>query len=415
VRDLQKETLVKLRNVYSFFTIYGNIDAFDPREPASDPSLRTELDRWILSELNLLIQGVTSDLDAYDVYGATGTVTSFVDALSNWYVRRSRDRFWRAADLPGIGGEKRAAYETLYEVLTTLAGIMAPFTPYQSEAIYRNLVVKGVGKGPDSVHLTPFPSVRNDLIDTSLSRTIQAVRDVVSLGLQVRTQSKLKVRQPLGVAKVIVADPALGARLASYREMMKDELNVLTVEIVTEGADQYVTYKVKPNFRTLGQKGMGAEAQQLKKFMGTMSAGDAQALVAEMLTNGKANVGGVDIEHADLEVSFDAKEGYAAAGARLGVVVLDTRLTDELRDLGYLRELQNRIQGARKEMGLDFVDRVEIAVDGTERTARITQAHLDTIRRECLATSIHVSVSAVGSAREVDVEGDKVRLWIAKA
>jgi isoleucyl-tRNA synthetase len=435
VRDLQKETLVKLRNVYSFFTIYANIDDFDPSQPASDPKKRSEIDRWILSELNLLVQGVVTDLDAYDVYGATIKIATFVDALSNWYVRRSRDRFWRAAG-GGTGGrvdhttqtpeghldaDKRAAYETLYESLSTLAGVMAPFTPYQSEAIYRNLVVKGRGqaKGAESVHLTSFPEPRVELIDTPLSTTIHAVRALVSLGLQVRTQAKLKVRQPLSVAKVILADPQLEGRLSPYIDMMKDELNVLAVELVTKGADQYVTYRVKPNFRTLGQKGMGAQAQVLKKHMTTMSAIDAQALVAQVLAAGKATVEGIAIDQADLEVGFDAKEGYAAAGDRIGVVVLDTRLDDELRDLGYLRELLNRIQTARKEMGLDFVDRIRVRLFGSERAVRIAKSHEATIMSECLAVTLAfddgAGAEAAGESREIEIEGEKVRLWIAKA
>ena len=419
VRDLQKETLVKLRNVYSFFTIYANIDGFDPTQPASDPKKRGEIDRWILSELHLLVQGVTADLDGWDVYAATGKITAFVDALSNWWVRRSRDRFWRSADANGqMDLDKRAAYETLYETLTTLAGVMAPFTPYQSEAMYRNLVVNGAGKGDTpSVHLTSFPETNAALIDKTLSQTLTAVRDVVSLGLQVRTQGKLKVRQPLSVAKVILADPQLAERLAPYVDMMKDELNVLAVQIVTKGADEYVTYRVKPNFRTLGQKGMGAQAQQLKKFMTAMSAADAQALVASVLSAGKATVEGIEIEQADLEVAFDAKEGYAAAGERIGVVVLDTRLDDALRDLGYLRELQNRIQTARKEMSLDFVDRIHVRLAGSDRATRIAAAHVDTIKSECLALRLEVGAPSDESVptREIDVEGDKVQLWITKA
>jgi isoleucyl-tRNA synthetase len=420
VRDLQKETLVKLRNVYSFFTIYANIDGFEPAQQPSDPKKRSEIDRWILSELNLLVQGVTADLDAYDVYTATGKITSFVDALSNWYVRRSRDRFWRAKAADGtMDPDKRAAYETLYEALVTLAGVMAPFTPYQSEAMYRNLVVKGAGKGDarESIHLTSFPEANAALVDKTLSSTLKAVRDVVSLGLQVRTQGKLKVRQPLSVAKVILADTQLADRLSPYVDMMKDELNVLAVEIVTKGADEYVTYRVKPNFRTLGQKGMGAQAQQLKKFMAGMSAVDAQELVADVLEHGKAVVDLIEIEQADLEVGFDAKEGYAAAGERIGVVVLDTRLNDELRDLGYLRELLNRVQTARKETGLDFVDRIHIRVAGSERVARIAKAHAESIKSECLAVALDVGEPSDGSVptREVDVEGDKVQLWITKA
>ncbi len=417
VRALQKETLVKLRNVYSFFTIYANIDGFDPSAPASDPKKRTEIDRWILSELALLVESVTKDLDGYDLYTATGRITQFVDALSNWYVRRSRDRFWAPLENGKLSADKAAAYETLYTCLTTLAQVMAPFTPYQSESIWRNLAVKGAGGKVESVHLTDWPAAKTDLVDRGLSQTIRAVRDLVSLGLQVRTQAKLKVRQPLSVAKVILADVTLADRLMPYLEMMKDELNVLQVELVTTGADEYVSTKVKPNFRTLGQKGLGKQAQELKKSMATMSAIDAQALVAKLLADGKVNVFGVDVEREDVEVAFDAKEGYAAAGDRVGVVVLDTRLDDTLKDLGYLRELLNRIQTARKEMGLEFTQRITVGVSGTERTERVARAHEATIKNECLAVAINYDAArtAAAGAREVDVEGDAVRLLITNA
>ncbi|MCW5834530.1 MAG: isoleucine--tRNA ligase [Labilithrix sp.] len=419
VRALQKETLVKLRNVYSFFTIYANIDGFDPSSPASDPKKRSEIDRWILSELHLLVDAVTKDLDAYDLYTATGRITSFVDALSNWYVRRSRDRFWAPLEAGGeLGADKRAAYETLWESLSTLARVMAPFTPYLADAIWRNLVVKGQANADaKSVHLAGWPSSDASLVDAGLSRTIKAVRDLVSLGLQVRTQAKLKVRQPLSVAKLILADATLADRLTPYLPMVADELNVLNVEVLVTDADQYVTYKVKPNFRTLGQKGMGKQAQDLKKSMGAMSPAEAQALVAALLASGGAAVEGVALDREDVEVAFDAKEGYAAAGDRVGVVVLDTRLDDALRDLGYLRELLSRVQAARKEMGLDFVDRISVAISGTERTRRVVAANHATIGSECLAVRVDYAddpASLGADAREVDVEGDAVRLAIAR-
>jgi len=407
VRALQKETLVKLRNVYSFFTIYANIDGFDPSATPSDAKRRPEIDRWILSELHLLVDAVTKDLDAYDLYTATSRITAFVDALSNWYVRRSRDRFWAPIDKGGA--DKTAAYETLWHCLVTLAQLMAPFTPYMSESIWRNLAA---GR-EESVHLSSWPAADAALVDKALSRNVAVVRDLVSLGLQVRTQAKLKVRQPLSSAKLVLADATLADRLAPYLAMIGDELNVLAVDVVTTGADAYVTYRVKPNFRTLGQKGLGKQAQELKKHMAAMSAADAQTLVATLLADGKAVVQGVEVDREDIEVAFEAKDGYAAAGDRVGVVVLDTRLDDSLRDLGYLRELLNRVQTARKEMGLDFVDRIDVTIAGTERTKRIVDAHASTIASECLAANVRVA-DRVDEGREVDVEGDTVRLGIAR-
>ena len=416
VRALQKETLVKLRNVYSFFTIYANIDGFDPSATMSDAKKRPEIDRWILSELNLLVDGVTKNLDSYDLFAAAGRITTFVDALSNWYVRRSRDRFWAPLEDGELGADKRAAYETLWTVLTTLARVMAPFTPYMSDSIWRNLAVKGIGGDtPESVHLTSWPEVDASLIDKGLSHIITTVRDLVSLGLQVRTQAKLKVRQPLSMARLILADATLADRLTPYLPMVADELNVLQAVVLVSDADQYVSYKVKPNFRTLGQKGMGKQAQDLKKSMGGMPPAEAQALVAKLLADGKADVHGVSVEREDVEVAFDAKEGYAAAGDRVGVVVLDTRLDDTLRDLGYLREILNRIQTARKDLGLDFVDRITLEVSGTDRTKRVVEANEASIRSECLAVDVkHVS-DAGPDAREVDIEGDTVRIALKRS
>jgi isoleucyl-tRNA synthetase len=411
VRALQKETLVKLRNVYSFFTIYANIDGCDPAKQESDPKRRPEIDRWILSELHLMVEAVTKDLDAYDLYTATSRITAFVDALSNWYVRRSRDRFWAPAEKNAA--DKTAAYETLWQCLVTLAQVLAPFTPYMAESIWRNLVH---GR-EESVHLSSWPAPDPALVDRALSRNVAVVRDLVSLGLQVRTQAKLKVRQPLSSAKLVLADATMADRLAPYLGMIGDELNVLAVDVVTTGADAYVTYRVKPNFRTLGQKGLGKQAQDLKKHMATMAASEAQALVATLLADGKATVHGVAVDREDVEVAFEAKEGYAAAGDRVGVVVLDTRLDDSLRDLGYLRELLNRLQTARKEMGLDFVDRIDVTIAGTERTKRIVDAHASTIVSECLAVSVRFSgeeLDADETSREVDVEGDTVRLGISR-
>jgi isoleucyl-tRNA synthetase len=416
VRALQKETLVKLRNVYSFFTIYGNIDGFDPSEPASDPKKRSEIDRWILSELHLLVADTTKDLDAYDLYTATGRITTFVDALSNWYVRRCRDRFWAPLGADGKPtADKRDAYFTLWECLTTLARVMAPFTPYLSDAIWRNLVVKGQGNADaESVHLAIWPASDPSLVDAGLSRSVKTVRDLVSLGLQVRTSAKLKVRQPLSSAKIVLADATLADRLTPYLTMVADELNVLKVEVLATDVDKYVSYRVKPNFRTLGQKGLGKQAQELKKSMTAMSPADAQALVAALLANGKATLQGVELDREDVEVAFDALEGYAAAGDRVGVVVLDTRLDDTLRDLGYLRELLNRVQTARKEMGLDFVDRIRLSIAGTDRTRRVVEANLESIASESLATSVKYADDAGADARDVDVEGDAVRFAIEK-
>mgnify|MGYP000196786000 CR=1 FL=1 len=410
VRSLQKEFLVKLRNTYAFFTIYANIDGYDPAKPPSVAAVPSELDRWIESELQQCVASVTKDLDGYDVYAATQRLVALVDALSNWYVRRSRDRFWRS----GWDGDKRAAYDTLYKCLVTLSRVIAPFVPYTAEVMHQNLARKAFGaEVPESVHLCDWPAVDDKSIDTSLSRKMKAARDLVSLGLQVRTIAKLKVRQPLRTAHVILSDPSLEKDLAGIVSAMKEELNVLGVHFVErERAGEFVITALKPNFRTLGQKGLGKEAQRLKVDMAKWSPERAASAHAELLLKGALTVDGVTLEAADVEVAFTTREGFAAAGDRTGVIVLETTLDDELRELGFLRELQSKVQAARKELGLEFTDRITLGLSGGPRLDAMLAKYKDELAKEVLATAV---CEAAASATEVSVEGEAVRVSIAKA
>jgi isoleucyl-tRNA synthetase len=424
VRALQKEFAVKLRNVYSFFTIYANIDGFHPYgEKAKNPiafAKMPELDRWILGDLAKTTTEVTKRLDAYDIYGATQLLTSFVDALSNWWVRRSRDRFWRSAKNWDSDDDKKSAYETLYESLVTLTKLTAPFTPFGAETMYRNLVARPASQAGinvhESVHLGGFPEDDGARFDAALSAKIAAVRDVVSVGLQVRTVHKLKVRQPLRAAHVIVSNPAL--LTGSAEAMLRDELNVLALHVygATE-AGRFVEYRLKPNFRTLGQRGLGKQAQELKKQMAGIAAKDAAPIVSELMSSGKVTFGGVELLRDDVEIEFVSKDGFAAAGDRVGVVVLETALDDELRDLGFLRELQSRVQAMRKDMGLEYSERIKLAIVGSDRAARVLAKYGAELAKEVLAVGEIATREAPAGAtsREVEVEGEKLTIAIARA
>jgi isoleucyl-tRNA synthetase len=410
VRALQKEFLIKLRNVYSFFVIYANIDGLPP---AGSPSTLTEIDRWIRSELALTARGVEADLDAYDVYKATQRLTAFVDALSNWYVRRSRDRFWRS----GWSPDKVAAHETLYEVLVTASKLIAPFVPYTAEAMYQNLVVGPRSRAAkESVHLERFPTADVAAIDEALSREMAAIRDVVSVGLKVRTDHKLKVRQPLRRAHIVLNDVGLRAKLAGHKAMILEELNVLEAELLgPEEAARFGRYAYKPNFRSLGQRGLGKQAQELKKAWADLSAEDRAKLDA-VVFEGKGSFHGIDLVREDVEAAFETKPGFAAAGDRVGVVILETTLDDELKDLGLFREVLNRVQGARKDLALEYTDRVRIGVTGTARATRIVGNHQDELAREALAVSVSTSALPEGG-RVVDeeIDGEAMKIGVAKA
>ena len=412
VRALQKEFAVKLRNVFSFFTIYANIDAFDPKSGHVPVVVVPELDRWLKSELALTTRDVTARMDEYDVYGATQRLVAFVDGLSNWWVRRSRSRFWRA----GWDDDKRSAYETLYDCLVTLTKLIAPFTPYAAEAMYQNLVAgPKVAGSQESVHLEAWPEADLGAIDEKLSSRVETVRALVSIGLQVRTQAKLRVRQPLRSARIVTA--RLGDLDASSREQLGEELNVLSVEVVPlEQAGQYVSFRVKPNFRTLGQRGLGKEAQAIKKTMGALPSSDAGALAATLLAGGAITVEGVELRREDVEVELVAKEGFAAAGDRAGVVILDTRLDDELRELGFVRELQSRIQAVRREMGLEYTDRIRVVVDCAEQARAVVAKHRDALAAEVLAVEVTVgTATATDDAASIDVDGVRIVLRVTRA
>jgi isoleucyl-tRNA synthetase len=418
VRALQKEFLVKLRNVYSFFTIYANLDGFDPHTSAP-PVERAELDRWILVELAQTAATVTAKLDAYDIYPATMALTDLVDALSNWYVRRSRARFWSS----GWSDDKAGAYFTLHEVLVTLAGLIAPFVPFMAEQMYQNLVAlpaRAHGKDvPASVHLTMFPEPNatwlGDASSRALSPKVRAVRDLVSLGLQVRTQAKMKVRQPLRQAYAIVVDTALFE--GSAIQQLKEELNVLLFHPVPLArAGEFVEFRVKPSFRSLGARGLGKEAQALKTSMAKMASPDAAVFASKILAEGNAEFDGIALERGDVEIDFVAKDGFAAAGDRVGVIVLDTKLDAELENLGMLRELISRVQGARKEMDLGYADRIKLYVETDGRLLDVATRYLATLAAEVLAIELVFAAPPAGThVVETVVEGMSVALGIARA
>jgi isoleucyl-tRNA synthetase len=313
VRDLQKDFAVKLRNVYSFFTIYANIDGFTPGAAAAAAPAMPELDRWIRGELALTTREVTARMDQYDVYGATGRLVAFVDALSNWYVRRSRARFWKA----GWDVDKRSAYDTLYACLVDLSRLIAPFTPYAAEAMYQNLVVRGGRAGArESVHLEDWPDAGGVSVDEALSRKMVVVRDLVSVGLRARMDSKVKVRQPLGKATVVLNDDRDHDLVASAVAMIREELNVLDVVLGTPAQRQdFGKVVVKPNFRSLGQRGLGKLAQELKA---AWASGKGLDVAYAALDAGEAVWDGVRIARDDVEMSFEPKPGFAAATDRVG-------------------------------------------------------------------------------------------------
>jgi isoleucyl-tRNA synthetase len=415
VRATQRELPLTLRNVYAFFTIYANIDGFDPgaevcvagRRPAGERAL---VDRWILSELALATRQVTECMDACRVYEATGFLTAFVDALSNWYVRRTRDRFWA----PGLDADKLDAHWTLYECLVTSARLLAPFLPFGAEEMWQNLVRRPLPDHPDeSVHMCDYPEPDEASIDLDLSTVMGSLRELVSLGLQVRTAEKLRVRQPLEAAEVVLADPQLETKLREHVDLMRDELNVHAVHFVPN-ADDYVTYRVTPNFRALGPK-VGRRMPALKA---ALAEADGAALLRQLDAEGRVRLVvegeelllGVD----EIAVSLEARPGFSAASGGAGVVVLRTVLTDDLVEEGLYREVLNRVQAFRKELDLEYTGRISLSLDGAPRLLDAVRPRVDQLGSETLALEVSIGARPARGAHvsEVSIDGEPLTLGL---
>ena len=407
VRSIQKEFPLKLRNVYSFFTIYADIDGFDPRTMQGRPiEERGLLDRWVLSELDILAERLRSFMDQFLAYEAARELGNFVDSLSNWYVRRSRDRFWKSA----FDADKLDAYATLYECLVSVAKLSAAFTPFMAEEIYQNIVREAGLDGPESVHLCDLPDSLLR-VDRGLSEEMAAVRGIVSLGLRVRTEHQLKVRQPLRRAEIVIADPDLRERVKPYAALIEDELNVHEVSFL-DGGQAHVNYVVKPNFRRLGPR-LGPKMKRAKQVFAGL---DAAALRASLMGSGSAAIDFdgelLRLDSEDVQVSVEAEESFAAAGDSTMVVVMSMELDDELRDEGYYRELLHRVQNLRKTADIEYTRRVELFVDGSERTERIVNSQRAHLMAETLCSSLRDTEDGWQAefTAEFEIDGEQIRL-----
>ncbi|MEM7453252.1 MAG: isoleucine--tRNA ligase [Planctomycetota bacterium] len=424
IKESIPEFMLRIWNVYSFFVLYANIDGFDPTALKSPGQLsgsdfaggegfrgvseRSELDRWVLSELHRTIANVTERMDAYDNYGACAAITDFVDGLSNWFVRRSRSRFW-ASDK--ADQDKTDAYWTLYECLVTTSKLIAPFVPFVSEAIWRNLTDKFGDSVPASVHLCDYPTAETGIIDEALSRRMSLLREIASTGRSARSASKLKVRQPLSGVTVILNNDQDRDWLEDHAAILKEELNVHDVTFTLD-AGEFVTYQIVPNFKRLGPR-VGKLMPKVKK---AFTEADGGAILAKLTADGKAELDvdgeSIELENEDVEVRLKANEGWAAAQGPNAVVVLATELTPELIREGLTRDVVRLVQDRRKEMDLQFTDRIELwLVTGDEQLKSAIGENREYIMSETLAVSVS-GESASDGVESVDVQVGDAALTI---
>ncbi len=417
IAEGQREFLIRLFNCYSFFVIYANIDKWTPDMQVEDSDL-AQLDRWILSELASCSVKVFDAMEAYDNFAAARTLNAFVDALSNWYVRRCRDRFWRSE----MDADKRAAYATLHECLLTLCKLIAPFTPFIAESMYQNLARSHDDAALESVHLCNYPvtaATRADVvarIDETVNNEVEIVRQAVSCGRAARSAAKMRVRQPLATIELFHREAEVIER---YADTITDELNVKSIQYVdNDKIDQYVHYEVKPDFKLLGPK-YGKLAPKIKKSLASHPNPDE--IIKQLEKDGvyHMNVEGHDVELTgdELKVELHAREGYAAERIPgYGIIVLDTHITDELRDEGWARDLVNQIQQVRKKLDLKYEQQIDLAlVSASAEMGRVMDSFGDYIGGETLARDLKREPLPDGEQISADIDGHGVQIFVRGA
>lgn len=404
VTEGQRKFMGTLWNTYAFYVLYANIDEFDPTKYSLENCKLTVMDKWLLSKLNSMVKAVDENLNNYRIPEAARALQEFVDDMSNWYVRRGRERYW----VQGLTEDKKAAYMTLYTALVTTAKAAAPMIPFMTESIYQNLVRRVDKTAPESIHLCAFPTVDEKAIDKELEDKMDKVLEIVVLGRAARNGSALKNRQPLATMYV-----KLDGKLDSfYTDIIRDELNIKNVSF-TDKVDDFVTYQFKPQLKTVGPK----FGKQLNEIRAALSELDGTAAKKELDENGKIVLslpsGEVTLETEDLLIEAKQKDGFYTVSDRGITVAIDTTLTKELIEEGFVRELISKIQTMRKEAGFNVTDHINVTVKGSEKVAGIALSKKADIAGDTLADGIAVA-EPKGYTKEWDINGEKVTIGVEK-
>lgn len=404
VSEAQRKYLGTLWNTYAFFTLYAEIDKYDPSKFSLKDCKLSLMDKWILSKLNSLVKLVDEHLARYEITESSRAIQEFADILSNWYVRRCRDRFWGS----DMTYDKAAAYTTLYTVLVTLAKVTAPYTPFVAEMIYSNLVPQFFKEAPVSVHLCRFPEPDESLIDEELERGMEGVIDIVVNGRSARNAGNLKNRQPLA-EMVVVSEKPLNLS-DEEKSIVLEELNVKKMTVAND-ASVYIKYKLKPQLKTLGPK-YGKLLGAISKFL---SECNADEVVAKIRADGEYEVPGlgVSLKLEDLQIFTESANGYVAQSDKGVTVALSTVLTEELIDEGVEREIVSKIQNMRKEAGFEVTDRIAVFYKGEGRAAKVFAAA--GFAKDVLADFVTEGSAPEGAySKEQNINGEKVTISILR-
>ncbi len=400
VREVVRSVVLPLWNAYSFFATYAVADGWEPPATATPLAQRALLDKWVLSRLNSLVGGVNAKMAQYKLYEVIPEVLEFIDDLTNWYIRRSRRRFWKSDS----DQDKQAAFETLYEVLTTFSRVIAPILPFLAETLYQRLEAWRPGS-VGSVHLERFPEPRDGVADGALELTMQQCRLVVRLGRNLREQKKIGVRQPLAGLRALVPTEAV---TGPFAEIIRDELNVKSVAWAADSY-QLVRFVPKANFKTLGKR-LGARMKEVSAAIALLERSAVEALMAGQTVD----VLGEAITLADVAIGSEPVAGLDVAVEGPWVVALDTTITAELRAEGLAREVVNRVQNARKDAGLAVEDRIALGLWAGETLRQAIEAHRAYVATETLAISLTFTAAA-GDLPLTDVGGEQLGVIVRKA
>ena len=404
VTEGQRKFMGTIWNTYAFFVLYANIDDFDATKYTLEYDKLPVMDKWILSKLNTMVKTVDDNLNNYKITETARVLEDFVDELSNWYVRRSRERFWAK----GMEQDKINAYMTLYTTLVTLCKAAAPMIPFMTESIYRNLVCSIDKTAPISVHLCDFPKVNEDWIDTKLEENMEDVLNAVVIGRACRNATNIKNRQPIG--KMFIKAPW---KLDDFfTNIIADELNVKSVEYKDDVRD-FTSYTFKPQLKTLGPKYgkfLGEIRKQLSELDGNKAMDDLNnAGYITLSVNGQD----IQLEKSDLLIEMVQAEGYVANSDKGITVVMDTKLTPELIEEGFIRELVSKIQTMRKDAGFEVMDRINVYVSGNDKIAALMEKNAEQVKAVVLADNI-IAGEAKGFTKDWNINGEDVTLGVEK-
>ena len=402
VQETQRGFLSTLWNVYSFYVLYAEIDKFNPLE-YKDFKITNVMDKWITSKLNTLVKEVDEKLDKYDITSAALQIEGFTDELSNWYVRRNRERYWSTE----LTDDKIGAYVTLYKVLTTLAKVSAPFVPFITDEIYQNLVVNLDKTAPESVHLCYWPEVDETAIDKKLEEEMDLAYKIVKLGRSARNSANIKNRQPL--SEMLISIDTLPEY---YENIVKDELNVKEIELGAE-MSEYVNFEIKPNLPVLGKE-YGKLIPRIKEELSKKNQMD----LANIVKAGKVDYIQIDdtqieLNSENLLITMQGKEGFAFSGEGEIGVVLDTHITPELKKEGYVREILSKVQNMRKDKGFEVLDNITLYLAGNEMLENVVKQNEELIKHDTLAVEIVYGKEKEGYT-ETNINGETLNIDVEK-